>query len=36
MDLIFGQKLVDQLSKDLPLYGLLGYVDNNFIVDSED
>ena len=36
MDLIFGWKLINQLSKDPPPYGLLGYVDNNFIIDSED
>lgn len=36
MKLIFGQKSVERLPKDLPSYGLIDYADSNFARDSED
>lgn len=36
MGLIFWKESADQLSRDPPTYGLLGYVDSNFAGDSED
>lgn len=34
--LIFGQKTVNRIPKEPPLYGLVGYTDNNFAKDPED
>lgn len=36
MSLIFGQKIVNYLLKEPPLYGLVGYVESNFARDLED
>lgn len=35
MQLNFGQESIKQLPRDLPLYGLVGYVDSNFAGNPE-
>lgn len=36
MELVFGREIKGHLPRNLPLYGFIGYANNNFVGDSRD